>query len=106
MVHAVKAIRRYFEDVISGQKPFEVRKHDRDYKVNDLIALNEHDPEIGGCPDEWKYTGRSALFRISYVLNDPEYCKDGYVVLGIKPCSVGGTVRGDIPIIYGGERTG
>ena len=81
MIHQLKQASIYFEDVTSGRKPFEVRKNDRDFKVGDFLALNELN-EAG------KETGKSALFRVTYVLNSPEYCKEGYVILGIKPCTV------------------
>lgn len=81
MVHAVKCLPEYFEAVVSGNKTFEVRKADRPYQVGDFIALNEFDPLKG-------YTRRSTTFRITYVLDDPTYCKDGYVILGLCPLTV------------------
>lgn len=95
MIHAVKTIPQYFEDVINGRKPFEVRKNDRDYRECDYIALNEYDPEK---PEHTPngYTGRSALLKIRYILDNPEYCKEGYVVLGLTPCAV--TVPGKIDL--------
>lgn len=82
MIHALKQLPEYFADVLSGKKSFEVRKNDRPYKEGDLLALNEYDPKNG-------YTGRSCLVYIDYILNDSEYCKDGFVVMAIKPCLVG-----------------
>jgi hypothetical protein len=82
MIHALKQMPGYYDDVISGKKTFEVRKNDRPYKEGDLLALNEYDSENG-------YTGRSCLVYIDYILNDSEYCKDGYIVMSIKPCLVG-----------------
>ena len=89
MIHQLKQAGIYFEDVISGKKPFEVRKNDRNFKVGDYLGLNELDPN--GVE-----TGRSALFRVSYVLESPEYCKEGYVVLGIQPCFVSTTLKPQI----------
>lgn len=103
MIHAVKTLPKYFEDAVSGRKLFEVRKHDRDYREGDYLALNEHGPMADGHPEQG-YTGRSALFRISYVLDSPEWCKAGHVVLGLKPCYVGKVARGAIPIVYGRQR--
>lgn len=107
MIHAVKTTPKYFEDVISGKKPFEVRKNDRDYRECDLIALNEwRDGTVDNYPKG--YTGRSALFRISYVLNNPEYCKEGYAVLGLLPCAVE-TIGADgmgVMLLYGQTRGG
>ena len=81
MIHQLKQASIYFEDVISGKKPFEVRKNDRNFKVGDFLGLNELNPD--GIE-----TGRSTLFRVNYILDNPEYCKEGYVVLGIQPCNV------------------
>lgn len=82
MIHELKTLPNYFEDVISGKKTFEVRKFDRPFHAGDLLALNEYDAERK-C-----YTGNSCLVYIDYILNDSEYCKSGYCVMSIKPCWV------------------
>ena len=82
MIHALKQLPEYFDSVVFGEKGFEVRKNDRPFRVGDLLALNEWDAEIE------RYTGRSCLVYIDYILNDEAYCKEGYVILGIKPCEV------------------
>lgn len=82
MIHALKQSTEYFGDVISGRKTFEVRRNDRPYKVGDLLALNEFDVK------KQSYTGNSCLCYIDYILNDSEYCKEGYIVMSIKPCVV------------------
>ena len=82
MIHELKQIPPFFDDILSGAKGFEVRKFDRPFHVGDLLALNEFNPETK-C-----YTGRSCLVYIDYMLNDTEYCKKDYVILGIKPCAV------------------
>lgn len=82
MIHALKQLPEYFKPVVDGIKGFEVRKNDRPFQVGDLLALNEWDAEME------RYTGRSCLVYIDYILNDEAYCKEGYVILGIKPCEV------------------
>ena len=67
MVHALKIYPEYYEAVKSGKKPFEVRKNDRDFKVGDILALNEFDPLEG---EKGQYTGRATFQRISYILAD------------------------------------
>lgn len=64
----------------TGHKNFEVRVDDRGYMPGDFLALNEW--------KDGKYTGRCMLHEITCVLSDSEYCKEGYVVLGIAPCLV------------------
>lgn len=80
MIHAVKQKPGYFEDVLCGRKTFEVRQNDRDYREGDLLALNEY--------DENGYTGRCCLAKIDYILDDEKYCREGYVIMSIKPCLV------------------
>lgn len=85
MVHALKTEPLFFEASAAGVKEFEVRKHDRPFKPGDFVALNEWSNE--------KYTGRCVLQKIIYMLEDPQYCKDGYVILGLEPCKI--TTRSD-----------
>ena len=82
MIHALKQLPPYFTDVLSGEKTFEVRIADRPYRKGDLLALNEYDAE------SQSYTGRSCLVYVDYILSDPEYVKNGYVIMSIKPCDV------------------
>lgn len=81
MIHELKTRPEYFKSVISGAKPFEIRRNDRDFKVGDFVALNEFDDKSG-------YTGESALFEITYVMTSTEYVKEGFAVLGIKRCYI------------------
>lgn len=79
MIHELKTKPEYFSSVRNGEKTFEVRKKDRPFEIGDYAALNEID-ESGTY-----YTGRALLMRITYVLADEEFCKPGYVVLGLEP---------------------
>ena len=80
MIHELKIYHDFFESVISGKKTFEIRKNDRPFKEGDLLALNEWD---------WNaYTGRSCLVYVDFVMNSPEYVKEGMVIMAIKPCTV------------------
>ena len=82
MIHELKILPVYFDAVVRGEKTFEIRKFDRPFNKGDLLALNEF--EAGRkC-----YTGNSVLVYIDYILNNPDFCKSGYVVMSIKPCSV------------------
>lgn len=76
MIHELKILPEYFEAVTSGRKQFEIRKNDRDYKVNDLLILREYDLQ----KDE--YTGKSYVVKITYITDYAQ--RDGYVVLGIR----------------------
>jgi hypothetical protein len=82
MIHELKCIQPFFDDVITEIKTFEVRKIDRDFQVGDLLALNEYTDK--------GYTGRCALFEITYILCNSDFCKltdDNHImgILGIRP---------------------
>ena len=78
--HELKTWPEYFNELLSGNKTFEVRKNDRDFKIGDILLLNEYDPENN------KYTGRQTGFTISYILNGGNFgIEKEFCVLGIKP---------------------
>ena len=76
MTHSVKCEKQYYQLAVDGIKTFEVRLYDRKYDVGDLLVLREIN-ELG------RFTGRSHLFKIVYILNDCRFVKDGYIILGI-----------------------
>lgn len=80
ITHELKIRPEYFKAVVLGDKMFEIRKNDRDFRVGDIIVLHEWDEERG-------YTGKHTLVDITYVLTDTEFVKEGFAVLGIKLCS-------------------
>ena len=76
MTHELKILPKYFRDVQSRDKNFELRKDDRGFKVGDLIILYEY--------KDGKFTDRILKRYIKYILRDcPEYgLKEGYCILG------------------------
>lgn len=80
MVHKIKTLPEYFKATKNGDKPFEVRCNDRNYKVNDILILEEY--------EQGEYTGEELFERITYILDDERYCKPGYVVIGTSPCEI------------------
>lgn len=82
MIHALKIEQQFFEAVIDKEKTFEVRKNDRNFKVGDYLALNEVNDTSKG------YTGRALLLKVTYVLKDERFCKEGFAILGFNLCSV------------------
>lgn len=76
MVHDLKILPSFYEDVIQHRKTFEVRKDDRHYAVGDFLILREYSPDKG-------YSGRAVKAPVIYVLNDLHYCKRGFVIMGI-----------------------
>lgn len=41
MEHDLKILPQFFDSVDDGSKPFEVRRNDRDYQVDDILLLRE-----------------------------------------------------------------
>lgn len=74
-VHSLKITPEYFEDVEALEKTFEVRLNDRNFKVGDVVELNEFRDNI--------YTGSRIYKLITYILNDSNYVKEGYVIFSI-----------------------
>lgn len=46
MIHILKCIQPYFDDVASGNKTFDLRKDDRNYQVGDRLDLFEGEEDI------------------------------------------------------------
>lgn len=75
--HELKTWSEYFFAVATGMKTFEVRKADRDFRFGDTLILKEYNPDTG-------YTGDECTKTITYILSDPQFVKEGYVILGIQ----------------------
>ena len=76
MVHEMKILPQYYEDVSSGIKTFELRKDDRNVQAGDILLLKE-----------WtgaEYTGKELRVGVTYVLRDcPQYgLAEGYCIIG------------------------
>ena len=77
MVHHLKILPEYFREVQYNRKTFEVRSiKDREFHVGDTIMLHEWDGE---------YTGKIIERRITYILDNLEYVKEGYVIMSMAP---------------------
>lgn len=76
MIHELKIKDKYFNAIIQREKTFEVRKNDRNFKVGDLLALNE-------IRDDGQYTDNCVFLKVVYLLDNPDYCKEGFVVMGL-----------------------
>ncbi|WP_207645640.1 MULTISPECIES: DUF3850 domain-containing protein [unclassified Ruminococcus] len=66
--------------MVRGDKRFEVRKKDKDFRVGDILALNECKLGV--------YTGCCIFVIIDYILDNSCYCKDGYVIMSISPLNI------------------
>lgn len=80
--HHLKTWPEPFEAVISGDKPYEIRKNDRGYAVGDILVLSEWLPASG------ELTGRRAVRRITYMTPGSAWgLPADLCVLGMTPAS-------------------
>jgi ASC-1-like (ASCH) protein len=77
MIHELKCWPEYFQKIRSGEKTFEVRKNDRNFQPLDHLLLKEWDPI-----DE-QYTGRELKVWVPYILSNPVFVRDGYVIMTV-----------------------
>ena len=78
--HYLKIKPEYFRAIVKGEKTFEVRFNDRNFQKYDVLHLEEYAGE--------EYTGRVIDADVTYVLDNPDYCKEGFVVMSIKVFSI------------------
>lgn len=84
-IHELKVWPEYFEEVQKGNKTFEIRKNDRDYKTGDVILLQEYDPNkshVCHTCDCLKYTGRELKCKVTYITSFG--LQENFVCMGIK----------------------
>lgn len=75
MVHIVKCIQPFFGYVWDGSKTFEIRKDDRDYQPDDVLAQREFDGRF--------YRDRIHTMRIGYVLRDSAFLKRNWCAFSL-----------------------
>jgi Domain of unknown function (DUF3850) len=73
MVHELKTPPEYFEAVMGRKKTFELRRNDRDFKVDDILILKEWKPDTFG-----KYTGRTITALVIYALYGDNSIANGF----------------------------
>ncbi len=90
MIHHKKIKAKYFEKVMTGKKPYELRINDCDYRVGDFIVLNELQKN--------GYTGRWGIVKIVDMFEDhtSEFLQDDIVVLTVEPCAINPRLSGCI----------
>ena len=91
--HNVRSWSHFFQAIVSGAKKHDLRDlHDRDYKVDDIVNLQEYD-NINGC-----YTGREQWVKITYITSRDRPCAFSSAVLdnnyAILSLALVGSVRG------------
>jgi len=101
MDHHLKTWPSEFTATLFGNKSFELRKNDRDFKVGDYLFLEEFEPcpncggsgriwDVGdrcecGCPDpHGKYTGRTVMRQVTHILAGGQFgLPENKVIMGL-----------------------
>jgi hypothetical protein len=76
--HALKTLPEYFMEVKSGRKTFELRLNDRNFKVGDVLILQEYDS------DKDELTNRWIEKEVSYILFGGKFgLQAGHCIMGL-----------------------
>ena len=77
--HYLKTWQPFWDDIASGKKTFEIRKHDRDFKIGDILILQEYDHKT-----EEYCLGNCLPAIITYIVEGGQFgIEKGYCVMGI-----------------------
>ena len=77
-VHDLKILPKFYDDVVSCKKNFEIRFNDRDFRVGDVIVLRPF--------EHGHYFDKEPIPKIiKYVLYDFDFpgIREGFVILGL-----------------------
>lgn len=77
-IHSLKVTQDLYYQLYVENKTSELRKHDRNFKINDFLFLAEYD-HIND-----KLTGEYLIRRISHIIQEGEWLVPGYCSLSLK----------------------
>ena len=83
-IHYLKTVQPYYDSVVRGEKPFEVRKNDRNFRIDDIVCLREY-VNNWNLPDDnapHEFSGRE-IFKIIIYISDYDQ-RDGFVVFAMR----------------------
>jgi len=72
-VHHIKLGASFFGEVERGEKTFELRKNDRDYKKGDILEMMEF--------KDGRNTGRTVRVLVTYILTEFAGLEEGYCIM-------------------------
>jgi hypothetical protein len=79
MIHELKTWPQFFQDVKQGIKAFEIRKNDRNFKVDDILILREYNLETD------TYSGDQIYCQVTYLLEGGQFgINHGYCIMQIE----------------------
>ena len=79
IIHELKIWPEFFKLIDCGDKTFEIRKFDRDFRVEDLLLLREWDPATRS------YSGRELHRQIAWMTERGNpWVKEGFTVMGFR----------------------
>lgn len=81
-IHKIKLSKEFCDEVLNGNKTFEIRYNDKGYQKGDFIKFIPVDSD-SSLATHWIHPIENALFEITYVINSWGL-KDGFVCLAIK----------------------
>jgi len=82
-IHELKTHMPFFQEIVQGEKTWELRRNDRGFEVGDVLHLREYDPVSSGGT----YTGADAFVVVTRIRGDwnlPVGLKRGFVILDIE----------------------
>lgn len=77
--HKIKIFLNFCDDILYGDKTFEIRENDRGYQKGDRVVFQPYKPSDPFV----KHPISEKVYEITYVLNGWGL-QNGYVVFGIK----------------------
>jgi len=85
--HYLKTDPDGFYALISGRKPYEIRRDDRGFRVGDTLVLRRtvHSGDEMAAGEPLRYTGEEAVRRVTHILEGPAYgIAEGWVILSVN----------------------
>jgi hypothetical protein len=79
MIHELKTLTGFFDDIRREKKNFEIRENDRNFQVGDTLILREWLPGLN------KYSGDEITVTVTYILKGGQFgIHRDYVVMSIQ----------------------
>lgn len=77
-IHELKTIQPFFDQIKHGTKKFELRKNDRDFRINDILILKEY------IPNTDLLTGEILAVKVIGILDQFIGIQQGYCIMSIS----------------------